>query len=125
MDLDMRFLHGGLPQRLLNAAWKRPSLDAHKIETPADWPGLYKKVMGHLNICSKDPIVRMYDHGVQGTSALPPFTGVHGDGPNDAAILTPILGKPYGMVIAHGLNPVLNLIDPYYGSIWAAGVSIL
>ncbi len=124
MNLDMSFLHGGLPQRVLNAAWKRPSLDAHQIETPADWPGLYKKVMGHLNICSKDPIVRMYDHGVQGTCALPPFTGVHGDGPNDAAIITPILGMPYGMVIAHGLNPVLNLIDPYYGSIWAAAEAV-
>ena len=24
------------------------------------------------------------------------------------------------MIIAHGLNPVLNIINPYYGSLWAA-----
>ncbi len=124
MDLDMGFLHEGLPQRVLSAAWKRPALDAVKIEAPEDWPALCKKVISHLNVCSKEPIVRMYDHGVQGTNALPPFAGVHHDGPNDAAVLAPIPDKPYGLVIAHGLNPVLNQIDPYYGSIWAAAEAV-
>ncbi|MFX4260606.1 phosphoribosylformylglycinamidine synthase subunit PurL [Pelotomaculum propionicicum] len=124
MDLDMNFLHDGLPQRVMNASWKKPSLKETEINAPADWPGLFKNVMKHLNVCSKEPIVRLYDHGVQGTSALPPFAGVHGDGPNDAVILTPLLGRPYGMVISHGLNPVLNQIDPYYGSIWAAAEAV-
>jgi phosphoribosylformylglycinamidine synthase subunit PurSL len=124
MNLDMNFLHDGLPQRVMKASWKCPSFKEPEIGAPADWPGLYKKVMGHLNVCSKEPIVRLYDHGVQGTSALPPFAGVHEDGPNDAVILTPILGRPYGMVISHGLNPVLNQIDPYYGSIWAAAEAV-
>ena len=70
-------------------------------------------------MCSKEPIVRQYDHGVQGTNALPPFGGENFDGPNDAVVLTPILGKPYGLVQSHGMNPILNRIDPYYGSIWA------
>ena len=70
-------------------------------------------------VCSKEPIVRQYDHGVQGTNALPPFGGVNFDGPNDAVVITPILGKPYGMVKSHGMNPILNRIDPYWGSIWA------
>jgi phosphoribosylformylglycinamidine synthase len=124
MNLDMNFLHDGLPQRIMKACWKRPVFSEPEIETPSDWVGLYKKVMGHMNVCSKEPIVRLYDHGVQGTNALPPFAGVNGDGPNDAVILTPILGKPYGMVISHGLNPVLNQIDPYYGSIWAAAEAV-
>lgn len=124
MNLDMNFLHDGLPQRTMKACWKRPAFSESNIVAPADWTGLYKKIMGHLNVCSKEPIVRLYDHGVQGTNALPPFAGVNGDGPNDAVILTPILGKPYGMVISHGLNPVLNQIDPYYGSIWAAAEAV-
>jgi phosphoribosylformylglycinamidine synthase II len=124
MSLDMNFLHDGLPQRIMKACWKRPVFSEPEIVAPSDWPGLYKKVMGHLNVCSKEPIVRLYDHGVQGTNALPPFAGVKGDGPNDAVILTPILGKPYGMVISHGLNPVLNQINPYYGSLWAAAEAV-
>lgn len=120
LDLEMDFLHGGLPQRVLKASWKRPSFPEPKSEFSGDWQELWEKVLGHLNVCSKEPIVRMYDHGVQGTCALPPYAGVEHDGPGDGVVLTPILGKPYGVIIAHGLNPVLNLIDPYYGSLWAA-----
>ena len=120
MDLDMDFLHHGLPRRVMKASWQKPHFtEPEPIET-TDWPDLYRKVMGHLNVCSKETIVRLYDHGVQGTSALPPFTGSDCDGPNDAVVLTPLLGKPYGLVISHGLNPVLNTIDPYHGSLWAA-----
>ncbi|MDD3654579.1 MAG: AIR synthase-related protein, partial [Desulfotomaculaceae bacterium] len=124
MNLEMTFLHNGLPQRLMRAAWRPAVFEEPPAAATADWADLYCRVMGHLNTCSKEPIVRQYDHGVQGTSALPPFAGTGGDGPNDAAIMTPILGKPYGMVISHGLNPVLNMIDPYQGSLWAAAEAV-
>ena len=121
-DLDMEFLHNGLPQRVMQASWKQPAGEDPVLPPPApdEWGELYCRVMGHLNVCSKEPIVRMYDHGVQGSNSLPPFGGVDGDAPNDAVLLTPLLGKECAVVISHGLNPVLNLIDPYYGSLWAA-----
>ena len=75
--------------------------------------------MAHGNVCSKEPIVRQYDHTVQGTSALQPLGGKNMDAPNDGAIIRPLLDKPYGLVISHGLNPQLCEIDPYRGSIWA------
>jgi len=124
MDLEMEFLHDGLPQRFMTAAWQRPEHPEPTLRETRNWSRLFARVMGHLNVCSKEPIIRLYDHGVQGTSALPPFAGAHGDGPNDAAILTPLLGRPYGMVISHGLNPVLNMIDPYHGSLWAAAEAV-
>ncbi|AZK59674.1 phosphoribosylformylglycinamidine synthase subunit PurL [Candidatus Desulforudis audaxviator] len=124
LDLEMSFLHDGLPQRVLEAAWQPPEHPEPVLEPPADWAGLYGRVMEHLNVCSKEPIIRMYDHGVQGTNALPPLGGADLDAPNDAVVLTPLLGRPYGLVIAHGLNPVLNLIDPYHGSIWAAAEAV-
>ncbi|MBI4036946.1 phosphoribosylformylglycinamidine synthase subunit PurL [Candidatus Daviesbacteria bacterium] len=118
-QLDYDFLKHGLPQRVMEAHWEKPKLDDKEPELPSDWVGTIKRVLAHGNVCSKEPIVRQYDHGVQGTNALPPFGGEKYDGPNDAVILTPILGKPYGMVVSHGMNPVLNRIDPYEGSKWA------
>ncbi len=120
LDLDMEFLHNGLPQRVMMAAWKKSVYAEPDIKETGDWGELYARVLSHLNVCSKEPIVRLYDHGVQGTNALPPFAGVAEDGPNDAAIVAPIHGKPYGMIVSHGLNPVLNMIQPYYGSLWSA-----
>ena len=121
-DLDMEFLHHGLPQRVMHASPKTPELSEPTIPFPTDrndWRRIYREVMGHLNVCSREPIVRLYDHGVQGSNVLPPYGGINHDGPSDATVLTPILGKPYGLVLSHGLNPVLNQIDPYWGSIWA------
>ncbi|MCL2766592.1 MAG: AIR synthase-related protein [Peptococcaceae bacterium] len=124
MNLEMSFLHNGLPQRVMEAAWQPTTFPEPPEVTTTDWEDLFCRVMSHLNVCSKEPILRMYDHGVQGTCALPPFTGNREAGPNDAAVLAPILGKPYGIVIAHGMNPVLNLIDPYQGSLWAAAEAV-
>ena len=68
--------------------------------------------------------MRQYDHNVQGSTALHPFGGENFDAPNDAVVLRPILAKKYGFVTAHGLNPVLNKIDPYLGSVWAIAEAV-
>lgn len=118
-DLDYDFLKDGLPQRVMTAHFEKPQFDEAAPELPTDWTDVLKKVLSHGNVASKEPIVRQYDHGVQGTNALSPFGGENFDGPNDAIVITPILGKPYGMVKSHGMNPILNRIDPYWGSVWA------
>ena len=132
-NLDMKFLHHGLPQRTMIA--KKSITSEEPVLSPRRWPNgllrggpktqrewivVLKKVLSHGNVCSKEPIVRLYDHSVQGTNSLQPFTGERLDGPNDAVVIRPLLNRSYGMVVSHGLNPVLNRIDPYWGSIWAA-----
>jgi phosphoribosylformylglycinamidine synthase len=119
-ELDMDFLHNGLPGRVLTAHWTPPEAGEAVPGAPDNWVEAYCRLMSHLDVCSKEPIVRLYDHGVQGNNALPPFAGAAGDAPNDAVILAPLYGKFFGVVISHGLNPVLNKINPYYGCLWAA-----
>jgi len=118
-DLFMDFLHNGLPQRTMIATQEKRTNKQIDVPFPNDLETTYCKVMSHLNICSKEPIVRQYDHGVQGTNVLSPFSGIHHNGPNDAVVLQPLFNKPYGVIIAHGMNPELNMSDPYKGSIWA------
>lgn len=121
-DLDYDFLKHGLPQRIMEAKFEKKIVETHNcasLHNKIVWNQVIKKVLSHGNVCSKEPIVRLYDHSVQGTNALPPFVGVHNDGPTDAVIVTPILGKKYGVVQSHGMNPILNRIDPYWGSVWA------
>ena len=124
-ELEMKFLHDGRPERVLEArSRKRQTAGEHAtVDPPADgaaWLRAAMAVLGHPDVASKEPIVRQYDHTVQGTAAMQPFSGSTRKGPSDAIVLTPLLGEPYGMVIAHGLNPVLNMLDPYLGSVWAA-----
>ncbi len=137
-DLDMQFLHHGLPQRTMIATKPKPHLrGAFSVTSKVaggllrggpmseqEWFTILEKVLSHGNICSKETIVRRYDHTVQGTNVLQPYSGELLDGPNDASVIRPLLDKPYGMVISHGLNPILNTIDPYWGSIWAGAEAI-
>lgn len=122
--LDMKFLHHGLPQRTMKAKKQITVSKKEKpfvyLKTQKNWMSALSKVVSHGNVCSKEPIVRLYDHTVQGTSVLQPFVGEKLDGPSDAVVVRPILDKSYGMVIAHGINPVLNTLDPYWGSMWSA-----
>ncbi|MDP2632815.1 MAG: phosphoribosylformylglycinamidine synthase subunit PurL [Candidatus Curtissbacteria bacterium] len=128
-DLEMQFLHKGLPQRVMKAkevtkSKSKENKSPNIPKTQTEWIKTLQNVLSDGNICSKEPVLRMYDHTVQGTSVLQPYTGESCEGPNDAAVIRPILGKPYGIVVSHGLNPILNRIDPYWGSIWAATEAI-
>lgn len=119
-DLDYDFIKNGLPQRTMVAKWEKTYHDEPFPEMPTNWSDTLKKILSHGNICSKQPITQRYDHGVQGGVVIPPFSGVHFDGPNDAAVFKPLPEEKYGVVLSNGLNPVLNDLDPYNGTIWAA-----
>ncbi len=126
-EIDYEFLKNGLPDRVMVADWKPEVIEEQKPEAPADkqdWIGRLKAVMAHGNVCSKEPIVRQYDHGVQGGNVVSPFGGKTEEGPNDALVVRPILGKPYGVVQSHGMNPILNRLNPYEGSKWAIAEAV-
>lgn len=114
--LDMAFMHDGVPQMDLEAIWERP---AHPEEIrldvpPADHGALLKKMLGRLNICSKEYLVRQYDHEVRGGSVIKPMTGVLRDGPSDAGVLRPILESEAGIVVSHGICPKFSDYDTYW-----------
>ncbi len=127
-ELDMEFLHHGLPKRVLHAKRKfkvqTSKLKVKPPKTEKEWINSLKKILSSGDVCSKEPIVRLYDHSVQGTNDLQPYSGVNLDGPNDSPVLRPLLNKKYGMIISHGLNPYFGKIDPYWGGLWA-GVEAL
>jgi phosphoribosylformylglycinamidine synthase len=64
-------------------------------------------------VCSKEWIIRQYDHEVQGGTVIKPLVGVHDDGPGDAAVVTPVLGSWVGLAVGCGINPHYGDLDPY------------
>jgi phosphoribosylformylglycinamidine synthase len=64
-------------------------------------------------VCSKEWIVRQYDHEVQGGSVIKPLVGARDDGPGDAAVLAPVLGSWVGLAVGCGINPRYGDLDPY------------
>ena len=111
-DLDLRFLHKGVPVQTRDAVWAPKQLVEPRLPPERDLPGALLAVLGDHAICSKEWIVRQYDHEVQAASAGKPLCGVRDDGPADAAVLAPKLGSVRGVVLANGLNPRYSRIDP-------------
>jgi phosphoribosylformylglycinamidine synthase len=111
--LDMKFLHEGVPQMNLKAVWTKPKHDELNIECPEDLTDMLKNILGRLNVCSKEYVVRQYDHEVQGGSVVKPLTGLKNDGPSDAAVIRPILDSMEGVVVSHGICPKYSDVDAY------------
>ena len=112
--LPMEFMHEGLPPMQLPAKWTPPKHAEPVIEVKGDYTGDLKQLLAALNICSKESVVRRYDHEVQGGSVVKPFSGVANDGPSDAAVVRPILESFEGVVTAHGICPRYSDIDTYH-----------
>ncbi|PKN71873.1 MAG: phosphoribosylformylglycinamidine synthase, partial [Deltaproteobacteria bacterium HGW-Deltaproteobacteria-10] len=112
--LEMEFLHNGVPQLKLAARWQPPKNKEPNFPEPANWSRALTQMLSRLNICSKESVVRQYDHEVQAGSVIKPLVGADNDGPSDAAVIRPILDSMEGVVVAHGICPRYSDIDTYH-----------
>ena len=112
-QIDIGFLHDGIPR------FERTATFTPATPRPLDFPGKkdyggdLKKILSSWNVCSKEWIIRQYDHEVQGGSVVKPLTGVANDGPSDAAVVRPVLSHYKGLAIANGMNPRYGDLSPY------------
>ncbi|MDD2752779.1 MAG: phosphoribosylformylglycinamidine synthase subunit PurL, partial [Candidatus Omnitrophica bacterium] len=113
-DLNMEFLHHGTPQIEKKAVFLQPRHIEPKIKCPKDLTDTLCKVLSRYDICSKEWVIRQYDHEVQGGSVLKPLVGIVNDGPSDASIVKPLLGSKKGLIVANGINFRFGLVDPYW-----------
>ncbi|MCX7927338.1 MAG: phosphoribosylformylglycinamidine synthase subunit PurL [Candidatus Omnitrophica bacterium] len=113
-DLDMTFLHEGLPKPEKKARFIQPRFPEPKIPPKKDFTKILEKLLSDYSICSKEWVIRQYDHEVQGGSVLKPLVGVFNDGPSDAAIVRPFLDSEKAVIVSCGINFRYGLIDPYW-----------
>ncbi|MDX9709659.1 MAG: phosphoribosylformylglycinamidine synthase subunit PurS [Trichloromonas sp.] len=112
--LPMEFLHGGVPQMVIPAKWTPPKTAEPVFPVPADLGAELAKLLGRLNICSKESVIRRYDHEVQAGTVIKPLVGVANDGPSDAAVFRPLFDSFEGVVVSHGICPSYSDIDTYH-----------
>jgi phosphoribosylformylglycinamidine synthase II len=115
-DLSMEFLHKGRPPVIREAVYtpKPATPVAIPPRRPLDFTRDLLAILGALNVCSKEWVIRQYDHEVQGGSVVKPLVGLLNDGPSDAAVVRPVLGSRRGLVIGNGMNPRYGDFDTYH-----------
>ena len=111
----MEFLHNGVPQMELEAV-----LDATNLSEPTAQQAESKSLASDLlallsrpNVCSKEYVIRQYDHEVQGSSVVKPLCGKLSDGPSDAGVVAPLLDRKEGLAVSNGICPRYGDIDAY------------
>ncbi|NGX57514.1 MAG: Phosphoribosylformylglycinamidine synthase subunit PurL [Chlamydiae bacterium] len=113
--LDLNFLHNGLPQLELDAEWITPTEKPLSIP-PYEPQKILHQLLSRYDICSKESVIRQYDHEVQGGSTLKPLVGIDDDGPSDASVTRPleVMNEQVGFVVANGICPRYSVIDGYH-----------
>lgn len=113
-ELDMEFLHEGVPPLVRKAVWREPDLKEPALSQKENYGKDLHGILSSWNVCSKEWVIRQYDHEVQGGSVLKPLVGARNDGPGDASITAPVYGSRRGIVLSNGMNPLYGDIDPYW-----------
>ncbi|MFZ5570985.1 MAG: AIR synthase-related protein [Thermodesulfobacteriota bacterium] len=115
--VDMDLLESGFPQWEFQAEWRSPEdrgLTEPVVGVPKDFAGLLLDLLARPNICSKEWIIRQYDHEVQGGSVIKPLTGARADVNSDAAVIRPVLTSEKGIAFSQALTPAYSAIDAYH-----------
>jgi len=113
-EMDMEFLHNGVPKYSRKAVWKGRQLTEPNIPVKDNYNKELEQILSSYNVASKEWVIRQYDHEVQGGSVIKPLTGVNNDGPGDAAVIQPKFNSDKGLAISCGMNPLYGDIDPYW-----------
>jgi phosphoribosylformylglycinamidine synthase II len=115
--IDMDLMTSGFPQWEFDAQWMPPErrgLFEPVLKAPDNYQALLLDMLSRPNICSKEWIIRQYDHEVQGTSVIKPMVGAERDVNSDAAVIRPVLDTRHGLAFAQALLPSYSAIDTYH-----------
>lgn len=126
-DLSMEFIFKGIPQIILEGEYRsniKYQKSKIKKEKEINYSSIFKKILGNLNVASKEEIVRRYDHEVQGRLALKPYLGVNLDGPQDGAVVKPFFDSEAGLAFGHGIAISVAKISPYWGAALAVDEAV-
>ncbi|ABR55081.1 Phosphoribosylformylglycinamidine synthase [Methanococcus vannielii SB] len=111
MDLDMEFLHEGLPKKKLHTIPYLYNKEEPEINI-INHLEIFEKILGNHNNCSFEYISKQYDHEVQNNSVVKPLQGI-GRVNGTASVIKPVLTSKKGLVMSQSLYPRLSEINCY------------
>jgi len=123
MDVDMEFLHNGLPPRPIKTTFTRKNHEEPNFECLDNLTESLHEMLKRQNITSFEFISQQYDHEVQGGSVIKPLQG-RGRVNGDATVVKPRLDSNKAVVLSQGLNPSYSEIDTYHMAACAIDTAI-
>ncbi|WP_246008812.1 phosphoribosylformylglycinamidine synthase subunit PurL [Hymenobacter metallilatus] len=111
--INMEFLHNGVPRKVLEAEWSKPTAEEPNLAAGLDYTDVLSRLLGSLNICSRESVIRQYDHEVKGRTIIKPLMGATGQAPQDAAVVRFNFESWEGVAVSNGILPRFGDLDAY------------
>ncbi len=112
LDIDMEFLHEGLPQKELEPGHLLTLFKDPKIPETKNLTSTFNKMLNRLNFSSFEFISQQFDHEVQANSVLKSLQG-RGRINAEASVIKPLFDSDKGIALSQGLYPLYSDIDTY------------
>ncbi len=113
MNIELEFLHNGLPSRSLTTTRTTKTHQEPKIPTEKSKTKVVEELLGDKNVSGFSFISQQYDHEVQASSVLKPLSG-RGRINTDAQVFKPVLSSEKGVVLSAGIYPSYGDISTYH-----------
>ncbi len=117
LDLDLNFLTSG-PVYCRN--YELPRKEMLEYVIPPENVDLKEFLMKFLNDpanCTRENIIRQYDHTVRGDTVIRPLTGMpNGETHSDASVIKPLENSKKGLAVTAGSRYDMVSIDPMSGT---------
>jgi phosphoribosylformylglycinamidine synthase subunit PurSL len=110
-ELDNSKLHDA-PTRQLTSKFLGTPNGKGLVGDDVNCEMILEKILTDFAVCSREPIIREYDHKVQGNTLLEPLAGAAGDAPQDGSVIA-IDGSQQCMAIGLSILPEWGKTDPY------------
>ncbi|MDP3882146.1 MAG: AIR synthase-related protein [Nanoarchaeota archaeon] len=123
LDLDMKFLHDGVPKKLLRSEIMREVHGEPNFPCPNDLNKVLIRMISRHNVAGFGFISRQYDHEVQAGSILKPLQG-EGEVNAYATVTRPLYDSKKAVVTSQALNPRYSEIDTYHMAACAIDTAI-
>lgn len=109
-ELDNSKLHDA-PTRQLRSRFQGSPGATGLVGNDIDLAASLRDILADFAVCSREPIIREYDHKVQGNTLLEPLAGAKGDAPQDGSVIA-IDGSTKAMALGLSLLPEWGKTDP-------------
>lgn len=110
-ELESERLHDA-PVKQLHSVYNPPAQPVVPSPDADHLSDDLREIMSDFAIVSREPIIREYDHEVQGNTVLKPLAGAAGDAPQDGSVIA-VDGSTGLMSLALSLLPEWGKYDPY------------
>lgn len=111
VEMDNSKLHDA-PTKHLTSVFNKGEARTGLALDDSNLTGDLKQLFGDFAIVSREPIIREYDHEVQGNTVLKPLAGASADAPQDASVID-IDGSDKLMSLALAILPEWGKTDPF------------